>query len=626
MTQKVARNVDIVVLAHDEGAYLELDGAIKQWCAGDEITLRLREVRLPVASVDSFLGEGRPYIFVLALDVATMRANDVSEMLDALFEHIASHPEILFLPWLRGTTYEHVQRDANANYDVAVSVIENVHLDPSLETLEGVTNAINRHLKLYWLIEENTYFHGWVKRASVGFGYLAWGAVLGLSGLAQLIWHVSVKPDSIWARTVTWPEALSVMGVSAFAAVLYELTWRTTCSVVGLFSGRTHRFVPAIAQGVAVGVLWRLLGRITGVLDVVRHWDSMALGLGIGAVLISAIRAGRRGKMNMDFGRIPQLLTMDEAVPHFYIWALKKFVLTAKRTMPVSHESFFVSYSRSSPWCVETAEAVTKGLSALNTPVFLDRKSLQPGECWKSRLQASLDEIDVFVMAIDSEACKKKWVVSEFMTACMGRAMKLSPKIIILHPPEFNPLEADGSRYARVFSGILQQIKARGMWWLTPCFMPYTGTHLERTCSAMRFQANRWWTAEMVLSVLGIVMLMMFQIVGPVLLLTVGLLQCRFSPNEIAGFVRSYPLAMRFVTIFAGGIMGFGVPWTIFRMSRKTRMAGIVALGGYALLFSCAVRAANYMTLVASVLIFYLGCAIGGMLAREWSKRNYAIR
>ena len=615
-----------VVLTKDHSAFIDIEGANNSQEPIGGFRWRLREAVLPIKSLQSLFYKEPTYALVIVLDPLMLKDGDIAEMIEPLFTYVAEHPEFMVLPWLRGISLAQLQHEAHAGCPLAIAIVENIHLDASLENLEEITKVMATHLNVFWLRDENVRFRKLATHVSRAVDLFAWAVVFALSGLVQVLWMAAQKPDSKWANYVIWPRAASVIGVTALIIVFYELTSKTIFAKFSISLGRTSRNWLIVAHGLALSMLGYWFANVhesSFFFDLSQDWKDLLLGTGCGLALVAAIRVGRRARHKADLTRMPALLGTDEDVPDFPAWALKQFALSSDLMLPSSSgQMYFVSYSHSSAWCVQTALSITRHLKALGCRVFLDRDSLQPGEAWKGRLQSSLMEINVFVIVMDAQARKKKWVASEFMTAFMNRAMYRRPEILIVHPPEFDPLSQGEERYSNTLAGILGVIKQRHLWWLQPLFIPYTEDRAEDICTGIRYQVgNLRYFSILLLMLLGGIMLLLF-LAGIILLLALPF-WTDLGPVVAALFVKDHLLLMRGVVIMAATCMGFGAAYTLFGMTRRTRMVGIVALAGHCLTLVYARFAFDHTICIGSVLAFYFGLSMANMLLREW--KSYGI-
>lgn len=619
MKKSTLKEIDAIVLNSDGLGYEELTSYGKAFTEEGDFRFRFRDVRLPVDSLAAILGKEPTYLFVLVLDNSMLKNTGLANVLDELFSYASSHSEIMVLPWLKGITVAQLEQMAYHDSPVAVSIVENVHLDASLEQPQGVVDAIKRHLGSFWLREEETFFRGRARRFMRLLEIAAWVVIAALCVLVQAKYSVGTKPSSAWARWIIWPDSVSVLGIAAFAVVSFDLMWRSIFAVSGIILGRAIRAMRWVAFAFVGYSFWFWDSRI-GVTSWINHdWDLLLLGGGIGAVLVALMRDGSRARFQVDFARIPLLLEKREAVGDFFKWAMRKFCFSSSIMLPTACSSYFVSYSRSSPWCVNTAQELSASLKSMNTRVFLDREALQAGDAWKARIESSLNEIDIFVHIIDEQASKKKWVIAEFLTALLGAAARKSPAIVILHPPDFKPLEASGNQFAMVFSGILQEVKTRNMWWLKTHLFAYTPANSEQICAYLRYGLNRFWMAKVTLFFCCFFFYFSFFLLGSILLFAIPLLA---TNSHAKIFINNHEYSIQSVFIIAIGFMSFGIPLMLFEMTRKTRIAGVIALSGFLFLVLLSANACNYKTYLLAAIVAYGCAALGEAFHRELKGRN----
>lgn len=613
-----------LVLAQNHGAFQELVAACDALGPAGGHRWMFREAVPPIANLQSLFGSEPTYAFVIAVDTAMLRDAKLAETLDPLLQHVAEHPEFMLLPWLRGVSLQELQDAALAGGEVATAIVENIHIDASLETLDGVARALYRHLGSFWKLEERRFFRGLATRLARKLDLVAWAVVATLAVMAQALWSAHGNPDSPWDAWIFWPRTISVLAVVALLIVLYDLTWRILYVTMSMAMGRSGRLGVLLANGIVLCLCGYWIASVRDMkplLAPAQDGPGYVLGFGVGLALIALIRTGRRASHEANLARMPGLLESDRALPDFRPWVYRRFVLTATRLLPSFHKQFFVSYSHSSPWCVSAALDITRRLKSLGAPVFLDRDSLQPGEAWKARLHDSLSDIDVVVMVVDERARRKKWVAAEFMAAIVRRAMQGRPRLVVVHPPEFTPVSPGDTPISRLLAGVLAEMARGELWWMQPQFVPYREEAAGAVCEDLRYGAGARGRGHVAMPLAACGLLLLF--LGGIPLLVAWTSAHVVSSAGVAAFVHEHVALVRVGLLVSAASLGFGVAYTLFGLTSRTRLAGVIGLAGHGLTLLYAQSVCNYVVWIAAALVFHLGLSIAHMLLREW--RSHGI-
>lgn len=610
--------LDVIVLSRDEAAFREIESAIRHSQSTPEISLSLRFVPIHAESVRSIEFGNKSLLYILNLDEETLKIDALAEVLVPVFRGFSARPAMMVLPWLHGINVSQLEDMARNGIPLAEAVIENIHVDKSLESLEGVVDAVKRHLEVFWLREEDAIFTSFSARIAWHAAWVVWIMAAALIVLGQLVWLSIKDPDSEWARFVVWSKPMSVMILLAFVVFWFDCFWRSLLTFVAMSFGVMPRYLIIITQALTVLFMWQMLGPTVTLFALSNSWMPAVLGAGLGVVMISILRASRRMNGSTNFASMPDFLVMPEVMTEFYPWAIRRFTITGKRMLCLPRKSFFISYSRSSPWCVKIAVELSEMLTSTTSSVFMDRNSLRPGEAWKARIGTTLDEVEGFVIILDSKACQKEWVVSEMLAALMARVMWQSPKVTIIHPPGFDPLKADGSRPAKVLSTLLNTIEERQMWWLAPVYIPiHEGADLKATSQSIRRHAANnllaWVRLLLVfgVSVLVVPLSMVMLLVG-FLIHTSPILFPSLESNhhlDVLSVIQGSSLMTMLAFALLAFNAGYLIPLSFFSLTRKGggRMSGLMLSLCYLAVLARLYTSFHFDTIAVASLSFYFG-------------------
>jgi len=632
--------INIVIFSTSQESIDEMRFGVSQLQVDLSKQLNLIEVRLTNELTIDLLNETiRDTVikgFILIIDKETFRMESAFETIESVLNFVSTNTDYFFLPWLKCITFNEITKAAFKGEKLAVDILENIHIDATLESMEGVVHALNFHLTTFEQKEEIFHFGRLWKRVSIWFGYLSFALSVIIIILVQVIHESTNNTQFLLAEYVKWADSVIVIILSSGAILTYHITWKCSCAIPWIILGRVYKSFIVIAHLLAVYYIISFFLPLLTQFNVWNNLDSAILGMGLSIVLISIIQSFYRNRMSTNFHKLPNFLnnSSKEVVKDFFKWAVGKFIKTGKRNVPEFYKSFFVSYSRSSEWCVVTAKQIVQQFNSFNTNVFLDTESLHVGESWKSRLQESIEEIDVFVIVLDNAACQKKWVLSEFMAAYMTKVIKRTPKIVIIKPPGFDILKVSDSNVSNIFSSILNEIKTRFLYWLKPSIIEFTEDKSKSICSNIRFYeskeflGNFYMLVYSIFSVLSALMILCFQIIGILfVIVTPGIIALgNISIFELLSFLQNHLLIANWLVVFSSFMIGFGLYWTFFQYTRHTRNAGAFSVIGFVLVYALSIGVSNYSLILISIILFYLGLTFSSMTSRDWRKRKYNIR
>lgn len=95
----------------------------------------------------------------------------------------------------------------------------------------------------------------------------------------------------------------------------------------------------------------------------------------------------------------------------------------------------FISYTRSSDWSRRCSLELHNMLQKAGAKSFLDRESIEEGSSWRTHLNLSITDANVFIVVIDRHSVTRDWVAAEIMTAMAGKQLTGLPEIIVLIEP-----------------------------------------------------------------------------------------------------------------------------------------------------------------------------------------------
>ncbi|MBI5222838.1 TIR domain-containing protein [Candidatus Micrarchaeota archaeon] len=122
----------------------------------------------------------------------------------------------------------------------------------------------------------------------------------------------------------------------------------------------------------------------------------------------------------------------------------------------------FISYTRSSDWSKGYSLELYKMLQNAGVKSFLDRESIGEGSSWRTQLNRSIAEANVFIAVIDRYSVTRDWVAAEIITALTGKRLTGLPELIVLIEPQIIELTDDQMlpEMLPVFNALLQEYGA----------------------------------------------------------------------------------------------------------------------------------------------------------------------
>ncbi len=106
---------------------------------------------------------------------------------------------------------------------------------------------------------------------------------------------------------------------------------------------------------------------------------------------------------------------------------------------PAIRPRVFISYARRTDWSERTANELYGLLEKQNTIAFHDRKGIAAGSNWNAELNRAIREADLFLVLLEPETVRRRWVATELLAALDARSRAGTPRIVVLTPADMNP-------------------------------------------------------------------------------------------------------------------------------------------------------------------------------------------
>lgn len=396
---------------------------------------------------------------------------------------MSDRDDFCVFPLLLGVTVAELRVLAAQQNDLAATLLENIHLDTSMESLAGVVRIIEKYLAQIETLKAFSRF----ERLSCTIAQIAGKGAVGLSCAAVL----AALVVSLLLQKIVTGGATALEPFGRAAAIL---TW-TAVSILALhqyhllrlFADYPHVQVdyPRIRSDVlstsAIGGLLTLEG-----LALHQTLEPVLIGLGIGIALMSTVRAGRRAQnLNSRLAEIPGAIADGTMLPQLYEEMTGTILSTGIPLFEPFHKRIFISYSSASPWSSTVAVHVAELLRTSGAKVFLDQPSLRSGFSWKKQLRWAIDNANVFIAVLDQVAVRREWVAAEFATALRNKALKRTPEIFVVHPKDMD-FSATSNPASAFFADVLVRPSHPIPEWMRSKLAAYDTSTCTAMCKAIR--------------------------------------------------------------------------------------------------------------------------------------------
>lgn len=372
---------------------------------------------------------------------------DREALLSEMFAEVARLPiatmtdrdDFCVFPWLCGVTMVELNELALQGNPLAISLVDNIHLDLTMESLPGLMKIIRCYLDKVEMLRSLSFF----ERLSIGIGRVFGKVAAGLSYIVVLM--ALAMSVVLWMRIpIGIPLTQGVVREASAIVILAAV------SIIGLRFQRLfgllrgspelqHNYPGFAVEFYAIGGAGLVLSLAGASLSMGSGLGTLVAGFGLGFMLVSLEHTGQRARIRrIPFASLPQAIVQETILPRLYDTMTETMVSTGIPFFEAVHKRVFISYSRSSAWSSESASQIAAALQSLGAYVFLDRPSLRPGLPWKRQIRWAIDSSNVFVVVLDEVASRREWIAAEFVAAYYNKIVKGTPEIFIVHPKEID--------------------------------------------------------------------------------------------------------------------------------------------------------------------------------------------
>ncbi len=583
---------------------------------------------------------------ILVLSKDLLAVPSTAAFLQQVFHKMKDSDAFLVIPWLYHISLGDLKQTAMHGCETAASLLDTIHIGDELQDVSEVVKAVQKYIEGIFRLRLAAWFGRGQRIVSLTFGYLTGFIVYALGSLMFLVAIVKSQITPGFSRYEAWinliPGDVMMMLISGltivFAVQIIQLWRLKLCG-----SSMTVLYPSAEIE-------FRITG--AGVLSaslLIHHYESfmnvknMLVGAGFGLLALSLFRGGCRAKMTpLLFSQVPTELKNRSLLPDLYKRMAYCIAHPGRRFLSIPPTRCFVSYSKSSQWCAETAENLMRNLRGKGAQVFLDRHSLIKGRSWKTQIQEALDNVNVFIIVLDETACKREWVVAEFVHTYLNKMRDASPEMVIVHPcgMDFSALENDRPN-TRFFSEIIVQPSVRIPDWMRMKMAEFSPSTVDAMCTAIRcrnFNLTRTGKVTLGSKMLFKSLLHISIIFGS--LLGWPLLALPFFTREISGIgfsaisvCLSYPIAAKYLAWWCGCQAGYSAwfaVWHFFLNDSDRNLSGLyvntsirgfrstllMLSFGYTVWFFS--HAFDWQDISILILMVYFGYALAIVSAKEY--------
>lgn len=239
--------------------------------------------------------------------------------------------------------------------------------------------------------------------------------------------------------------AVGILSFSAWVPFLYLMARQRPES-----DSTLERYLPSAAF-VVLGV--SVLGSR---LAIPAAWST--LGMGIGVMLDAIRRAGLDAARRRPWQRNVLRDVRDPDIATRLADEARRGVSPFECPMlPSEKVKTFISYGRGQElaWSRRQAALLHERLTTAGGSAFLDTASVDVGSNWRSAIERSVAEADLFIAIVESETTRHEWVAAEWMMALRGRALFAHPQIVIVRHPD---VVVDGESLP-VFAAVVERAR-----------------------------------------------------------------------------------------------------------------------------------------------------------------------
>ncbi len=574
---------------------------------------------------------------VIVVDRNALVSEAFTEVVRLPISTMADRDDFSVFPWLRDLSVEELKQLATQGNPLAVSLVENLQLDPSMESLPNLMAALRVYLDNLETLRAFSFFERLTLVVLQVFGQIAvWvsvGVILGALAVS-VVSQLSAYSEVFLAPTDV--RDVSVILVSAAIPILL-LRLHRLLSLHMCGDELAHSYPRFQVEFLAVGAMG-LVTSLSGIpLAKNCGTKTIVVGVVLGAMLVAFVRKGRRASIQaLPFAEIPQLLERRALLPQLYDLMAESTVNTGMPLFEPVYKRVFISYSRSSVWSTQVADDMAASLRDVGAFVYLDRPSLRPGLSWKRQLRWAIVNSNVFVVVLDKNAALREWIAAEFATAYRSKIVKRTPEIFVIHPKEMDFSEKDTPASAFFAELMIQPSRAIPQW-MRSRMAPYTAENCSDICRAIwsyPIAGTLGITANQVLAlVTGIVVpaLGFASMLGlPLLVVHVLVMAECLKPSVFLAAHSELVFPLGFASAILGGFSLRSAlrSFADIRRSDYSYVPGPVELLEAAAFFGAVAICLPWLQLVDTCLVFlavFLGVECGSVFAlcmRTWKRQS----
>ena len=423
-----------------------------------------------VIIVDRLALDSEAFVEAVRLPIATMADRD----------------DFSVFPWLRDDlSIAELKELAEQGNPLAISLVENIQLDPSMESLPGLIAAVRTYLDNLETLRAFSVFEKLSIAIIKVFGrtaaWVSFGVVLGALG-ASVIARLTKPFEIHFSR----PDLRDFSVILVFAAICILLfKSHSLFSLLRCGPELVQSYPRFWAESISVSVAGLAIGLLGAPVARGCHKKTILVGVALGVMLVAFVRKGRRARLQtLPFAELPQLLAQRTLLSHLYDLMAENTVNTGMPLFEPVCKRAFISYSRSSVWSSRVADEMTASLRHLGAFVFLDRPSLRLGLSWKRQLRWAIVNSNVFIVVLDENAARREWIAAEFAAAYRSKIVKRTPEIFVIHPKGMDFSGADTPTGA-FFAEIMVQPSRAIPRWMRSRMAPYDTESRGTLCRAI---------------------------------------------------------------------------------------------------------------------------------------------
>ncbi len=432
------------------------------------------------------------------IDRQMLHSSAMDGLLWSLVRETACRSDFCVIPWLDGITCAELEAAA-VESRVAAYIVDNIQITSEMESVQELIASVINHLNA---LESLRATDRWDKVTryiadDLGKGARAFEFLLLAAALFASASILHILPITILETKPEDHDILVIFSVMALTiSAIWHLDLRTLMLAGKDLAARWPRSIISYQlTGMCAFFLCYSLFKTALVTPrgaMVRLTSDALAGVLLGFTFESLVRVGRRARYsNLLFDLIPFYLSHPakgrDVLGLLYDNIARFSALPGRRFLEPPHKRAFISYSRSSLWCRDTASRVSDYLRGQGVHIFLDRVSMTPGQSWKRQIRHAIEDSNVFIIVLDGSAYQRNWIIAEFATAYNRKIETGTPELFVIHSDGLTFNGADVSPVARLFSELAVQPSVRIPQRMRFRLSAVRGDNLKEICTAIRW-------------------------------------------------------------------------------------------------------------------------------------------